>query len=208
MASRRLPLARKIVHSAVQEGQDFASHTVMYKPHLTASDAPTTFDNDGQFDSHLPIKIYAYEWEIVSSALVYAYQTYQDSADQITYNFDVDDNTRAIKQDVTVPGTLTAYATQWETDDELTGVLGDPESTVTEAAVVADWAVRKIKFNAKKNKGKDRKRYGKWKVSPIVLSPDMLDKCQWRIYVQNTNSNTTDSHVYSKLKITSWRQFT
>lgn len=208
MASRRLPLARNLVHSAVTEGQDFASHTVMYKPHLTASDAPTTFDNDGQFDSHLPIKIYAYEWEIVSSALVYAYQTYHDSADTITYNFDIDDNTRAIKQEVTVPGSLRSYATKWITNDDFTGALGDPETEVEEVATVAAWAVRKIKFNAKKNKGKDRQRYGKWKVSPIVLSPDMLDKCQWRIHVKNTNSNTTNSHVYSKLKITSWRQFT
>ena len=197
--SNRLPLVHEEVTSNVSVGDDVLLKEIIYNPGATTSNSPEDSDNNVIFSSHLPLKIYSYEWELISSCLIYGYQTYKDRNENITYNPDDDNYLKAVKQEMTVPGTVVTYATQWQTDDEMEGILGDPVTDVTSAATVAQWAVRKVNFQAKRDKK------GGWKTPPITLAPNKLDSMQFRFYVRNTNgSNQCD--VYSRLKIKSWKQ--
>ena len=183
--------------SNVTVGDDVLIKQIKYNPALLTpnTDSPMEFDDEISFDSQYPMKIYSYEWTIISSALVYAYQTYHHHDDNPTWNPDESDYIRAEKQFQVVPGTMARTVVRWNKDGN------DYESGLSETQ--ARWATRTINFQAKRWKSGEKK--GQWKIPPISLNASKLDTMSFRVYVRNTNSSEV-ADFYSLLKIKSWKQ--
>ena len=195
------------VTSNVTVGDDILIKEIYYNVDNAVQnrDGPMQFDNETVFDSDLPLKIYSYEWTVISSALVYAYQTYMqnDMKDDCHYDPDSSDYVKAEKQFQVVPGHLNTYVDGWKEDNNIFGADGYiAESFKT----TPDWAVRTIKFQAKMNSEAKRKAgKGKWKIPPISLNANRPDTMQFRLYVRNT-AGSQQADIYSLLRINSWKQ--
>lgn len=70
----------------------------------------------------------------------------------------------------------------------------------------ANYASRTITFKAKKNPKHLQKKFGKYRIPPIMVGPDGLDYLTWMII--NKTPLSTNRTAYSILDIKHWKQLT
>ena len=70
----------------------------------------------------------------------------------------------------------------------------------------ANYAVKSIHFKARKNPKHLQKKFGKYRIPPIMIGPEGLDYLAWMVI--NKTPLSTDRTVYSILDIKHWKQLT
>lgn len=164
-------------------------------------------DNTSDVRTNRPVAIHNYKLTIATNHLAVVHQYYGDDDDVTKLRnwgteWDTPEFQAGLKKWKLAAGSTVLSPFRWETDDELEGILGDPESTMLENYVNDQMKVTTMSFKAEYvRRGKGKKGYWKNGVRPIVLSPKKQNT--FGICVTN-KSGSNDRSYYAVFEIKKW----